>query len=126
MALKALYIFLLALAAGPKYADITGRVVGGHRRRYDQSAGHSDNVEHKVRLTGIDAPERGQPFGTVSTKNLNRKVAGKQVRVESTKSDRCGRILDKVWVQPSDCPTCGKTLNSNHAQILAGMAWWYR
>jgi endonuclease YncB( thermonuclease family) len=79
-----------------------------------------------VRLTGIDAPERGQPFGTTSTKNLNRMVAGKQVRVESDKSDRYGRILGKVWVQPSDCPTCGKTLNANHAQILAGMAWWYR
>jgi hypothetical protein len=29
-------------------------------------------------------------------------------------------------VQPSDCPTCGKTLEGNHAQLLAGMAWWYR
>jgi hypothetical protein len=28
MALRAFYIFLLALAAGPTYADITGRVVG--------------------------------------------------------------------------------------------------
>ena len=25
-----------------------------------------------------------------------------------------------------DCPTCGKTLDANHAQLLAGMAWWYR
>jgi endonuclease YncB( thermonuclease family) len=48
------------------------------------------------------------------------------VKVESSKSDRYGRVLGKVWVQPADCPTCGKTLNTNHAQILAGMAWWYR
>jgi endonuclease YncB( thermonuclease family) len=53
-------------------------------------------------------------------------VAGKEVKVESTKSDRYGRVLGKVWVQPADCPTCGKTLNTNHAQLLAGMAWWYR
>lgn len=53
-------------------------------------------------------------------------VAGKDVRVESKKNDRYGRVLGKVWVQPSDCPSCGKTLDANHAQILAGMAWWYR
>ena len=53
-------------------------------------------------------------------------VAGKQVRVESDKSDRYGRVLGKVWVQPNDCPKCGKTLDANHAQLLAGMAWWYR
>ena len=29
-------------------------------------------------------------------------------------------------MQPVDCPTCGKTLDANHAQILAGMAGWYR
>ncbi len=53
-------------------------------------------------------------------------VAGKEVFVESDKKDRYGRVLGKVWVQPSDCPTCGKTLDTNHAQALAGMAWWYR
>ena len=31
-----------------------------------------------------------------------------------------------VWVQPSDCPSCGKTLDANLAQVTAGMAWWYR
>jgi endonuclease YncB( thermonuclease family) len=46
--------------------------------------------------------------------------------VESDKSDRYGRLLGKVWVQPADCPTCGQTLDANHAQVLAGMAWWYR
>jgi endonuclease YncB( thermonuclease family) len=29
-------------------------------------------------------------------------------------------------VQPSDCPTCGKTLDAGHAQITVGLAWWYR
>ena len=86
----------------------------------------STNTQYKVRLTGIDAPERGQPFGTASKDNLAQMVAGKEVFVESDKKDRYGRVLGKVWVQPSDCPTCGKTLDVNHAQVLAGMAWWYR
>jgi endonuclease YncB( thermonuclease family) len=107
------------------YADCTGKAVsvtdGDTIKVLDET-----NTEHKVRLTGIDAPERGQPIRTASTKNLNRMVAGKQVKVESSKSDRYGRLLGKVWVQPADCPTCGKTLDANHAQLLSGMAWWYR
>ena len=106
-------------------ADITGRVVavtdGDTIKILD-----AEKVQHKVRLTGIDAPERGQPLGTVSREHLASLVAGKEVRVESDKSDRYGRILGKVWVQPADCPSCGKTLDANHAQLLAGMAWWYR
>ena len=106
-------------------ADFSGRVVsvtdGDTIKVLD-----ADNVAHKIRLTGIDAPERGQPFGTTSTKSLASMVAGKDVLVESRKSDRYGRVLGKVWVQPSDCPSCDKTLNVNHAQILSGMAWWYR
>ena len=75
-----------------------------------------------MRLTGIDASERGQPFGTTSTRHLTSLVAGKEVRVVSTKNDRYGRVLGKVWVQPADCPTCGKTLDTNYAQVLTGMA----
>ena len=118
-------LLLLALAASVAHADITGRVVavtdGDTIKVLDDA-----NNEHKVRLTGIDAPERGQPFGTVSTKHLASMVAGREVFVESDKKDRYGRDLGKVWVQPNDCPTCGKTLDVNYAQILAGMAWWYR
>ena len=106
-------------------ADIAGRVVavtdGDTIKVLD-----STNTQHKVRLTGIDAPERGQPFGNKSREHLASMVAGKEILVESDKNDRYGRVLGKVWVQPSDCPTCGKTLDANHAQLLAGMAWWYR
>lgn len=107
------------------HADITGRVVavtdGDTIKVLD-----ADNTQYKVRLTGIDAPEKKQPFGDASRKNLASLVAGKEVLVESNKQDRYGRALGKVWVQPSDCPSCGKTLDANHAQLLAGMAWWYR
>ena len=118
-------LLLLALAASVAHADITGRVVavtdGDTIKVLDDA-----NNEHKVRLTGIAAPERGQPFGTASRKYLASMVAGREVFVESDKKDRYGRDLGKVWVQPNDCPTCGKTLDVNYAQILAGMAWWYR
>lgn len=115
----------LVLTVATALADVTGRVVavtdGDTIKVLD-----AGQVQHKVRLKGVDAPERGQPFGTASRDYLASLVAGKEVRVESNKSDRYGRILGKVWVQPMDCPNCGKILDANHAQLLAGMAWWYR
>jgi endonuclease YncB( thermonuclease family) len=115
----------MVLITGVVHADITGRVVsvtdGDTIKVLD-----ANNTQYKVRLTGIDAPEKKQPYGRASTKKLASMVAGKEVLVESSKNDRYGRVLGKVWVQPADCPSCGKTLDANHAQILSGMAWWYR
>jgi len=120
-----LAIPFVALVASMAVADISGKVVavtdGDTIKILDNS-----RVQHKVRLTGIDAPEKAQPFGNASRKNLASMVAGKDVRVETSKNDRYGRVLGKVWVQPQDCSGCGKTLNANLAQILAGMAWWYQ
>jgi endonuclease YncB( thermonuclease family) len=31
---------------------------------------NADNVQHNVRLDGIDGPEHGQPFGTVARDRL--------------------------------------------------------
>ena len=115
----------LLLSSFSSRADITGTVVsvtdGDTIKVLD-----AENVQYKVRLTGIDAPERGQPFGTTSRDHLVSLVAGKEVQVESDKSDHYGRVLGKVWIQPSNCPSCGKTIDANHAQVLSGMAWWYR
>ena len=81
------------------------------------------NKEHRrVRLAGIDAPEKRQPFGNASRKKLRDLVAGKEVLVEFEKYDRYGRIVGKVWVTPPDCPKCGKTLDAGLAQITSGMA----
>ena len=86
----------------------------------------SNKVQHRVRIAGIDAPEKGQAFGNASGKRLGELVARKEVRVEFNKHDRYGRIVGKVLVTTPDCPTCGKTLDMGLAQIMTGMAWWYR
>ena len=58
--------------------------------------------QHKIRLAGIDAPERKQAYGLASRKHLLSIVAGKQVTVEYQKRDRYGRIVGKVWVNGVD------------------------
>ena len=73
--------------------------------------------QHKIRLAGIDAPERKQAYGLTSRKHLASIVAGKQVTVEYQKRDRYGRIVGKVWVNGVD--VCLE-------QVKAGFAWHYK
>ena len=75
------------------------------------------NAQHKIRLTGIDAPERGQAYGTKSKDHLSDSVAGKFVVVEYEKRDRYKRILGKVLLSGEDM---------NLEQVKAGFAWHYK
>ena len=56
----------------------------------------------KVRLAGIDAPERAQPFGERSKQSLARLVAGKPVEVRWHKRDRYGRVVGQIEVDLSE------------------------
>jgi endonuclease YncB( thermonuclease family) len=59
------------------------------------------NRQHKVRLVGIDASERKQPFGTISRQYLPA-FFGKTVAVKWQKRDRYQSILGKVLVDGQD------------------------
>ena len=87
-----------------------------------------DHQQHKIRLSGIDAPEKAQAFGQRSKENLSHLVFNRDVAVEWRKKDRYGRTVGKVMVADSACreASCPKVLDACHAQVLAGMAWWYR
>ena len=43
---------------------------------------NSNNTKYKIRLSGIDAPEKAQPYGIASRKSLSDLVNGKEVDVE--------------------------------------------
>ena len=75
------------------------------------------NQQHKVRLAGIDAPEKSQAFGQASKKQLSDLVYGKAVAVEWQKLDRYGRTVGKVLLDGFD--VCLD-------QIRKGMAWHYK
>lgn len=86
----------LALALSiPAWADFTGRVVGVADGD-TVTVLDAGNMQHKVRLTGIDAPEKNQPYGSRSKQSLSDMVFNKTVTVESNKRDRYGWELDKV------------------------------
>ena len=70
----------------------------------------------KVRLVGIDAPEREQEYGMASGKSLRDLVLRKQVKVSSKGTDDYGRLLAEISVDG---------LNVNQEQVRRGMAWNY-
>ena len=74
-------------------------------------------TRYKIRLGGIDAPEKKQAFGKKSTQNLANLVAGQNVEVEYDKLDRYGRIIGKLMKGGQDM---------NLQQIKDGFAWHYK
>ena len=105
-------VFLPFLA----FAEFTGRVVG-------VSDGDTITVLHngkgeRVRLHGIDCPEKGQAFGTVAKRFTSTLVYRKDVTVTVYGQDKRGRTIGEVTLLH------GSVLN--HELVKAGLAWWFR
>ena len=75
------------------------------------------DIPRVVRMKGIDAPEKQQPFSSDSRRNLERLIAGKSVIIDWQKYDQHGRIVGKVLFNGDDI--CLE-------QIKAGLAWHYK
>ncbi|WP_373048575.1 thermonuclease family protein [Vulgatibacter sp.] len=87
----------------------------------------ADNERHRIRLSGIDAPERRQPFSQRSKQMLSDLVYGKEVAVHWDKRDRYGRIVGRVLVAEAACEKdCVRSLDTGLALVRSGLAWWYR
>ncbi|CUA92525.1 MULTISPECIES: thermonuclease family protein [Comamonas] len=79
-----------------------------------------------VRLQGIDAPERKQPFGERARQALAELTFLKETELRCTKTDRYQRQICSVWVTPASAPSGPRTLDAGLAMITQGMARWYR
>ena len=77
----------------------------------------SNKTEHKIRLMGIDAPEKKQDYGNESKKALSNYIYQKEVTVEYKKQDRYKRKVGKIILGNQDI--CLQ-------MIKDGMAWHYK
>ena len=76
-----------------------------------------DRQTQKIRLAGIDAPEKNQAFGNRAKQALSDKIFNQTVIVTSNSTDRYRRWiadlhLGERWI--------------NREMIAEGWAWWYR
>jgi micrococcal nuclease len=78
---------------------------------------HNGRAE-KMRLYGIDCPERHQAFGTRARRFTSSLAFGKEVTVRFRDKDRYRRTVADVILPEGR--------NLNHELVKAGYAWWYR
>lgn len=107
-------VVLVCLSAFASAEEFSGKVVAVMDG--DTLLVIRDGHPVKVRLAGIDAPEKAQPFGMASKKSLAEMVKGKQIQATSSAVDDYGRLIAKVYVGE---------VNVNHEQVRRGMAWEY-
>jgi endonuclease YncB( thermonuclease family) len=114
--MKTLFVVLLLLfSINVSSQTLVGRVVG---------VTDGDTItlldasytQYKIRLAGIDAPEKKQPFGQVSKQSLSDLVYDKIVKVDWYKKDKYQRIIGKVLLNEID---------TNLEQVKRGLAWHY-
>ena len=106
---------VLGFAAACAHADFCGRVVVVHDG--DTITVLAGGAERRVRLVGIDAPERGQPYGSAARRQLAARIGGRDVTVVERGTDSYGRTLGRVTVAGVD---------ANAGLVRDGYAWVYR
>lgn len=114
------FILLVGLAVPVWAADFSGKV-----RVIDGDT--IDVGKRRVRLHGIDAPERGQPCTTVEgeswscgdwvTRQVRDRFEGKRARCDQTDTDRYGRSVARCSVGKEDI---------GHVLVTQGWAFAYR
>lgn len=114
---KVLFVlFLIAAVFRVSGAEIIGQVVGVSDGDTITILDNLDKGRFRVRLYGIDAPEKRQAFGNKAKGYLSSLVFGKRVTVRYSSIDRYGRIVGRVYLEKQDiCLT----------MLSAGYAWHY-
>ena len=117
------FVIIFTLNINYLRADFTAkvqRVVDGDTVHVVNKAGK----KFKVRLTGIDAPEKNQPYGLAATYKLTEILINKLVLLKSKPNngkpytiDRYKRVLAKIILDGKDI---------NLSQVLTGYAWHFK
>src|SRR5215510_5776298 len=109
-------LLCILLARGALAADYSGPVV---------SVLDGDTIEvlhnthpERVRLSGIDCPEKGQAYGNRAKQAASALVFGKDVILQTHGQDKYGRTLADVMLRNGT--------HVNHLLVKDGWCWWYR
>jgi endonuclease YncB( thermonuclease family) len=108
---------LVVRFAYPSYATkFTGRVISV--KDGDTIEVLHNNKAERIRLTGIDCPEKKQAFGQRAKQATSTLSFGRNVTIQTNAKDRYGRTLGNVYLSNGR--------NLNHELVKGGWCWWYR
>ncbi len=109
--------FLTALLAVSAFAgEFTGLVVGVIDGDTIDVL-HDDQAE-RVRLNGIDCPEKGQAYGKSAKRAASDLAFGREVIIQMHGHDKYKRIIGDVILPDG--------MNLNQELVRQGWCWWYR
>jgi micrococcal nuclease len=113
---RVIFLLLLLLFSSAEAFSFTSPVVG-------VIDGDTIDILHKgkaqrIRLYGIDCPEKGQPFGKVAKWATSALVFGRTVTVQGHDKDRYKRLVANVLLADET--------NVNQKLVKDGWCWWYR
>ena len=112
-----LLMFFVCLVWTPAaFADFSGKVVAV--KDGDTLEVMKEGFAVRVRLYGIDCPEKGQAFGRRAKHFTSDLAFRKMIEVKERGTDRYGRTIGEVILND------GRSLNRE--LVRAGLAWWYR
>ena len=107
---------LLVSTCSVAFADFSGpvvRVLDG-----DTIEVLHNNRAERIRLSGIDCPEKGQAYGQRAKQAASALVFGKEVTLQTHGHDKYGRTLADVLLSDGT--------NVNYALVKDGWCWWHR
>jgi endonuclease YncB( thermonuclease family) len=115
--IPAIIFFILlpsfALAAEPSYTARVVSIADGDTI----TVLNADNRQIKIRLYGIDCPERKQPYGNRARQAIAKAVMGQTVNIHPMSTDRYGRTVALVAAP-------GREM-LNTWLVKQGLAWVY-
>lgn len=105
-------LLVVPVFAGEFYGQVVGVIDG------DTFEVLRNGKAERIRLSGIDCPEKGQAYGQKAKQAASALVFGKAVTLHTFEKDRYGRTIADV-VLPDG-------LNVNQELVKQGWCWWYR
>lgn len=110
-----LLLFFLLVSPAFAFETWSGKVVGVIDG--DTMDVLHDGQAERIRLNGIDCPEKSQPFGKKAKEISSELVFGKEITVRSYKRDRHGRTVADVLINDTSL---------SYELVKLGLAWWYQ
>lgn len=109
-------LLVLTLLPSNAWADFSGKVVGVIDG--DTIEVLSQKTPVRIRLHGIDCPEKGQAFGKRAKQAASALAFGKEVTIQEHGKGKYGRTIADVILPDG--------VNLNQELVKQGWCWWFR
>ena len=95
------------------------KVIDGDTLDLHIDLGFKVGFNTRIRMIGIDTPEKWHPYGKVVKAYLQQELEGKKIFLDVTKKDKYGRYLGVVYLNKND----GQSVNDKLIEINMAKAY---